>query len=149
MRAIQMSLSRDTQFDLKVSKAAADESKLRQRDIQVKTAKKVIERFYDYREKQDASQNTDPEQIAFMVRHYESTIEAMLHREEDLQQKLDSQKKRNGMLTNKVEMWKKKHKDVSQILKQRDNELEEQRIKFGVVMTEMKNREQELLAVQA
>lgn len=61
----------------------------RTRTIQVNTAKRVLHRFYTRKIRVDQEIQTDTDEIAMLKNHYESTIDAMLERDVELNQKVE------------------------------------------------------------
>ena len=98
----------------------------RTREIQVNTAKRVIRRFWVNKEqRQDVGVMTDTDQIAMFKDYYETQIEAVMAREIEVNEELNTTQRRNEMQKNRIDMLDKKVEELRGKLSDKEDELRE------------------------
>ena len=69
----------------------------------------------------------------------------MISREAEMKLEFEKQEKRFGLQQNKLDLAAKKHDEMRDMLKRKEEKIEEQNIKFTVLMDDIKAKEQELI----
>ena len=130
--------------DFRIVEDAKNERVLRQRKIQVNTAKRVLKRFWvDTRGRVEKGTQTDAEEIAIIKNFYEDQMDALMERQienDTIQQKLNNRLQQHQHL---IEQRDRKIDEQKDLLENRAIEIEELNIAKEVLMTEAKEKERE------
>ena len=128
--------------NLHILEDVKQEKMLRQRAVQVNTAKRVIKRFCpDKIQKHDRSMQTDTEQIAVFKDYYENQIDAMMDREIDVRSTLKQAVHKNDMQKNRIDLLEKRLTESKTQIDIKRQQIDNLELKLQVAVDDMKAKE--------